>query len=163
MSDPPAALAPAIRPATAADAAALARLRFVFRCELAAPTEGEAAFLARCTAWMAARLRDDPRWLCWVAEETGTLVGNLWLQRLEKIPNPVGELEQHAYITNVYITPERRDAGVGALLLEAALGWCRQSGVDAVLLWPSELSRSFYGRYGFASSDDLFVLRPAAR
>ncbi|HVR99598.1 MAG TPA: GNAT family N-acetyltransferase, partial [Thermoanaerobaculia bacterium] len=66
----------------------------------------------------------------------------------------------HAYITNVYVLPELRNTGMGALLLEAALAWCRQSRTDAVLLWPSERSRSFYARYGFTERSDLFALRP---
>ena len=150
-----------VRVAEAGDAAALARLRYDFRSEHREPAEGEDAFLARCESWMWERLKGDPRWSCWVAEEGGEIVGNLWLQCIEKLPNPVAEPEQHAYVTNVYVVPERRNARVGALLLEAALGWCRQQNVDAVLLWPSERSRSFYGRYGFGVRDDLFALRPA--
>ena len=88
---------------------------------------------------------------------------NLWLQRLEKLPNPVAEPEEHAYVTNVYVIPAHRDGGVGALLLDAALAWCRDHGVDAVLLWPSARSRAFYERHGFAARDDLFALRPVGR
>lgn len=151
-----------VRLATARDAPALARLRYDFRSEHRPPVEDEDAFLARCEVWMSDRLHSDPRWLCWVAEEGGEIVGNLWLQRIEKLPNPVAEPEQHAYITNVYVVPERRNARIGALLLEAALEWCRRESVDAVLLWPSDRSRSFYGRYGFDVRDDLFALRPAS-
>ena len=150
-----------VRLADAEDAAALARLRYDFRSEQREPAEGEDTFLARCEKWMRERLEGDPRWRCWVAEEDGEIVGNLWLQSIEKLPNPVAEPEQHACVTNVYVVPERRNARVGALLLEAALAWCRGQNVDAVLLWPSERSRSFYGRYGFGVRDDLFALRPA--
>ena len=151
-----------IRAAAPRDAPVLARLRYDFRCELGTPAEAEPVFVARCTAWMLERLggdRDD-RWICWVAEEGGAIIGNLWLQRLEKVPNPVAEPEEHAYVTNVYVIPDRRDVGVGAQLFEAALEWCRRSDVDAVLLWPSARSRRFYARYGFGTRDDLFALRP---
>ena len=157
----PPSSAPAVRSATVADAPALARLRYDFRSEQRPPAEEEGAFVARCEAWMFDRLEGDPRWRCWVAEADGEIVGNLWLYRIEKLPNPVAEPEQHAYVTNVYVVPARRDGGVGARLVEAALDWCRQENVDAVLLWPSERSRSFYRRYGFGVRDDLFALRPA--
>jgi GNAT superfamily N-acetyltransferase len=150
----------AIRLATPEDAPALADLRFRFRSELREPTEPEAEFRERCARWMAERLAGNPSWHCWVAEGPEGLLGNLWLQVIEKVPNPVTEPEHHAYITNVYVLPRLRSGGVGALLLEAALAWCRQSGVDAVLLWPSERSRSFYARYGFSEHADLFALRP---
>jgi HPt (histidine-containing phosphotransfer) domain-containing protein/N-acetylglutamate synthase-like GNAT family acetyltransferase len=143
------------------DAAALARLRWAFRCELARPAEAEEAFLARCTGWMAARLGEDLRWRCWVAEVAGEIVGNLWLERLEKMPNPIGEPELHAYVTNLYVVPSRRAAGIGGLLLEVALDFCRGAGVDVVLLWPSARSRSLYERHGFAVRDDVLELRPA--
>lgn len=149
-----------IRTAGSRDARTLARLRFDFRCELGTPVEEEAAFVARCTSWMLDRIDADPCWRCWVAEEDGEIVGNVWLHRIEKLPNPVAEPEEHAYISNVYVTPARRGAGMGARLLEAALDWCRRADVDAVLLWPSERSRSLYARYGFGVRDDLFALRP---
>ena len=151
----------ALRAAVAGDASVLARLRYDFRCELGTPVEAEPAFVARCASWMRERIGAESEWRCWVAEEDGEIVGNLWLCRVEKMPNPVAEREQHAYVTNVYVIPARRGAGIGGRLLEAALEWCRSAEVDAVLLWPSERSRSLYGRYGFGVRDDLFALRPA--
>jgi GNAT superfamily N-acetyltransferase len=149
-----------IRAATPPDAPALARLRFRFRSEMGDPSEPEDAFVERCARWMADRLGGDPRWRCWVAEEPDGILGHLWLQLIEKIPNPVAEPEHHAYVTNVYVLPERRNTGTGELLLAAALDWCRRSTIDAVLLWPSARSRPFYARHGFAARDDLFALRP---
>jgi ribosomal protein S18 acetylase RimI-like enzyme len=49
------------------------------------------------------------------------LVGNLWLQLIEKIPNPTTEPEQHAYVTNFYVTEAARGQGIGTMLLSAAL------------------------------------------
>lgn len=156
-----------IRAATPDDAPSLARLRYRFRIEHGEPIETEDAFVDRCAAWMAGRLGENPQWKCWVAEQPsgniGKIIGNLWLQVMEKLPNPVSEPEHHAYITNVYVLPECRNDGVGALLLEAALEWCRNSEIDAVFLWPSERSRSFYMRYGFSVREDLFALRPVSK
>ena len=149
-----------IRLATPQDAPVLADLRFRFRTELGEPAEPEAEFRDRCARWMTERLAGHPQWLCWVAEGPEGIVGNLWLQVIEKVPNPVDELEHHAYITNVYVLSQLRKAGLGARLLETALAWCRQSQIDAVFLWPSQGSRSLYARYGFKERGDLFALRP---
>ncbi|MBI5946885.1 MAG: GNAT family N-acetyltransferase [Chloroflexi bacterium] len=146
----------AIRLATSADAAALARLRWEFRSALNEATEDEAGFVARCGEWMAARLAAGSAWRCWVVEAPAREIsGNLWLQLIEKVPNPVPELEHHAYITNVYLQLELRGSGAGELLVETALAWCRERGVDSVVLWPTPRSRTLYARHGFAVRDDV--------
>lgn len=140
-----------IRRATAADAAALAELRWEFRAGREEPTEHHDAFVARCSAWMRVQLDGD--WLAWVAEdEHRTIVGNVWLRTFDKIPNPVGEPERHAYLSNLYVKPSSR-GGVGTRLLDAAIGWASARGVDYVLLWPTPRSRTLYARRGFAVSD----------
>lgn len=144
-----------IRLATGADAAALARLRFEFRAALDEAVETEEAFLARAVPWMSERLGDATNWRCWVADDGGTVVGHLWLQLIEKIPNPATELEWHGYVTNVFVHPEARGAGIGAELMDAALAYCREKGVDSVILWPTARSRTLYARHGFAVRDDI--------
>jgi len=143
-----------IRLATVADARALAELRYEFRASIAQPTEEREAFVARTERWMTDRLRVPGPWYCWVAEREDVIVGNLWMQLIEKVPNPIPEQECHAYITNVYVRPAAR-GGIGERLLEAAIATAREARVDAVILWPTEQSRSLYARHGFAVRGDL--------
>ena len=154
--------APALRPAVPADAAALARLRFAFRADLEPPDEQESEFLARCTAWMALRLAPGGAWRCWVAGETEP-VGTVWLQLLEKLPNPVAEPEWHGYISSLFVRPDARGAGLGSRLLAAALAESDRRGCDAVVLWPTPRSRSLYFRHGFALREDLLERRGRGR
>lgn len=145
-----------VRRATPADADSLARLRYEFRAAMNEATETEATFTARATPWMRERLIAVAPWHCWVVEDDGVeIAGHLWLQLIEKVPNPAPELEQHAYITNVYVRPNRRGSGAGQLLLEAALAFCREQRVDSVILWPTARSRTLYARNGFAVRDDI--------
>jgi GNAT superfamily N-acetyltransferase len=144
-----------IRLATPEDAEALARMRYAFRASLGKPTEDEAAFVARCAAWMAQRLQEQVSWRCWVVEHAGAIAGHLWLETIEKIPNPVVERERHAYITNVFVAEALRGGGIGQRLMDAALAYCRAIGVDSVILWPTQRSRTLYGRNGFEFADDL--------
>jgi ribosomal protein S18 acetylase RimI-like enzyme len=143
-----------IRTAVPADAPVLARLRWAFRAAETQPVEDEEAFVARCTAWMAERLATS-RWRCWVADAGDEIDGCLWLQLVEKVPNPAAELEQHAYITSVYVRPAARGSGTGEALLRVALDFCRENGVDSAILWPTARSRSLYARHGFSRPDDM--------
>jgi GNAT superfamily N-acetyltransferase len=153
---PTAALA--LRHAVPTDAAALARLRFSFRADLQTPAEPESDFLARCTSWMTPRLAPGSGWRCWVAGEAEP-VGTVWLQILEKLPNPVAEPEWHGYVSSLFVRPDARGAGLGSRLLATALAECDRRGCDAVVLWPTPRSRSLYLRHGFALRDDLLERR----
>ena len=143
-----------VRLAVPADAPALDALRYAFRASLNQPAETESAFVGRCAPWMAARLATGTAWRCWVAERDGAIVGHLWLQLIEKIPNPGPELERHAYITNVYVDPAAR-GGLGQRLMSAALEFCGTQGVDSAVLWPTEKSRTHYARNGFVVPGDM--------
>lgn len=155
------ATAHALRRAVERDAGELARLRYEFRASLDPATETAGDFVDRCAGWMRRQLSAPAPWHCWVTESGGEISGTIWLQLFEKLPNPIAERELHAYITNLYVRPECRDAGLGTLLLGAALGQCEARGVDAVLLWPTARSRSLYARHGFAGGD-LLVRRLAS-
>lgn len=107
---------------------------------------------------MEEHLRAESRWKCWVIEQSGELIGCVWVQLVEKIPNPRDEAEHHAYLTNFYLQESMRGKGVGSRLLEEVIEWCRSRNVHAVILWPSERSRGLYARQGFAVRDDLMEL-----
>lgn len=147
-----------IRLATAADAHRLAELRYQFRAAFAPINETEAVFVARCRGWMQERLQAHRGWYCWVSAQSDVIIGTLWLQLIEKIPNPVEEPEFHAYISNFYVCEEVRGQGIGARMLQTALDWSRAAQVHTVLLWPTPLSRSLYLRHGFAVSADILAL-----
>ena len=149
-----------IRTARAADARTLAVRRYEFRRAYASPgeREAEAVFVRRCAAWMRRALRDRRRWRCWVAVASGDIVGHVWLQTIDKVPNPGAEAERHAYITNLYVQPAFR-GGTGQRLLAAAMAWCKARRMDSVILWPTDDSRSLYARHGFGVSGDLLDAR----
>jgi GNAT superfamily N-acetyltransferase len=146
-----------VRRATQSDAAALARLRLEFRGPRAPNVESETDFLARCEAWMRARLGDDSIWRVWLLERNNDPVGAVWLQVVEKLPNPTAESEVHAYVSNFYVRSDQRNGGGGSLLLRTALDETERLGVDSIFLWPSARSRPLYERHGFAVSENVLV------
>src|SRR5690349_7968031 len=88
---------PRVRRANADDAVVLATLRYEFRSAIGDAIELPEEFVARCEAWMRDRLSNDVFWCAWIAEtvdEDGPLaVGAVWLQLIEKVPNPILEKE----------------------------------------------------------------------
>jgi GNAT superfamily N-acetyltransferase len=83
----------------------------------------------------------------------------VWLQLIEKLPNPVAEPEWHGYVSSLYVEPSERSGGLGSALLAECLAECASRAVDAVVLWPTPRSRTLYLRHGFAVHDDLLQLR----
>ena len=146
-----------IRAAVPGDAERLAQLRWEFRVARAPVQEDREAFLRRCTDWMRRELASQAVWRAWVATAADEIVGNLWVQTINKMPNPVAERERHAYVSNVYVQPEHR-GGAGSRLLEAALAWVRAEKMDRVILWPSARSVSLYERHGFTHHGDVMEL-----
>jgi GNAT superfamily N-acetyltransferase len=149
-----------IRAAWSSDWNALAEMRYRFRAEVGSPIEPKSRFVRRCKSWMKKRFRaGSSAWRCWVLDDDKQLLGHVCVQLIEKIPNPVNESELHAYVTNFYVVPEKRERELGRKLLNEALSWCRTRGCDAVILWATPGSRSLYRRCGFIESADIFQAR----
>ena len=146
-----------IRAAAPADAAALAELRWEFRVARAPAREEHDAFVRRCADWMRSELASHARWRAWVALVGDDIVGQLWMQTIEKIPNPVSERERHAYVSNVFVRPAHR-GGIGSRLLDEATAWARAEQIDRVILWPSARSVTLYERHGFTHRGDVMEL-----
>ncbi|HMF98989.1 MAG TPA: GNAT family N-acetyltransferase [Vicinamibacterales bacterium] len=147
----------AIRAAVSADAEQLAELRWEFRIARAPATEDHDAFVRRCAEWMRRELDSQAVWRAWVAAAGETVVGQVWVQTIHKMPNPVAEGERHAYVSNVFVQPAYR-GGAGSRLLEAAVAWARASNIDRVILWPSARSVTLYERHGFTHHGDVMEL-----
>jgi GNAT superfamily N-acetyltransferase len=147
-----------VRDATAADAAALAELRWEFRAGRVAPIETHDAFIARCADWMRRELAPGRAWRAWVACSDVQIVGQVWLRQLEKVPNPVGEREGHAYLSNLYVRPDAR-GGIGTRLLQSAVAWAKLNAVDRVVLWPTSRSVTLYERAGFTFRGEVMELK----
>jgi GNAT superfamily N-acetyltransferase len=121
--------------------------------------ETEDAFVGRAAPWIAARLAGEV-WRAWVAVDADEgIVGHVFVQFVEKIPNPVPESETLAYLTNLYVVPRLRNHGLGARLLQAALAACDAMDVETTFLRPSNGSVPLYLRHGF--TDAALLERPS--
>jgi GNAT superfamily N-acetyltransferase len=147
-----------VRRAIPDDASALAELRWEFRSGREPAVESHEVFIERCARWMRRQL-DGGTWQAWVAlDDHAAIVGQVWVDLIEKLPNPVGERERHAYLSNLYVKPDARGR-TGAALLEAALEWTRTRDVDSVVLWATPRSVTLYQRYDFARAGGRLMER----
>ncbi len=138
----------------------LAELRWEFRSGRDTPiVETREAFIRRCVTRIRRELQEGNAWRAWAAVNAESLiVGQVWLQTMKKIPNPTGESEPHAYLSNLYVVPAER-GGVGVRLVEAAVTWARANKIDRVILWPAHRSVSLYLRFGFSHAGDVMELQ----
>ena len=147
-----------VRRASDDDVERLAALRWRFSAEFHEAVEPLDTFSPRFSEF-ARRALNDPRWAVWVAEADGTLVGNVWMELVERVPRPHSLRRFIGYVTNVYVIPGQRSSGVGGRLVQAAIRWGRESDCEVLVLWPSEASVRFYERGGFQSARGVMELR----
>jgi GNAT superfamily N-acetyltransferase len=149
---------PSIGRAGVGDVAALARLRFALYEEqeggIAEPPE---AYRHRFERFAARALASD-EWRAWTARVGDELVAAMWLHTVHRVPVPGKRAGPIGYLTNVYVIPEHRNAGLGAEILDRVTAWCRGEGFSAVIVWPTERSRPFYARGGFGRPDEPLVI-----
>ncbi len=153
MSEP----LPFLESATAADIPELARLRW----QLYVEQDGESAespdeYRERFARFVGSALASDA-WRSWVARDGERLAAAMWLYTVPRVPVPGKRAGPIGYLTNVYVEPAHRNAGLGAELLDQVTAWCRSEGFSAVIVWPTERSRPFYRRGGFDRPEEPLV------
>jgi GNAT superfamily N-acetyltransferase len=148
----------AIHLATIDDVPELARLRWeLYEEQNGDPGEAFEAYVERFARFAGSALESDD-WRAWVARTENGLVGAMWLHTVHRVPVPGMRAGPIGYLTNVYVAPEHRNAGLGAEMLDRVEAWCTDEGFSTVIVWPTERSRSFYGRGGFGRPDEPLVL-----
>ena len=154
MSEPQ----PSIGPATLDDVAELARLRWELYAEQNGDhTESYEAYVERFARFARSALTSDA-WRSWVARDGDRLVAAMWLQTVPRVPVPGKRAGAIGYLTNVYVAPEHRNAGLGARMLDRVKAWCGEQGFSLVIVWPTERSRPFYRRGGFTRPEEPLVI-----
>lgn len=150
--------APSVGFATPDDIPELARLRWQLYVEQDGESaESPDAYRERFARFAGAALASDT-WRSWVARDGDRLAAAMWLHTVPRVPVPGKRAGPIGYLTNVYVEPAHRNAGLGAEMLDQVTAWCRTEGFSAVIVWPTERSRSFYRRGGFARPEEPLVL-----
>ena len=91
------------------------------------------------------------------ADAGGDLIGMLNLSVFVRMPKPDRAASVWTYLANAYVLPAHRNAGVGAALVEAAVGYSRRLDAARIVASPSPASRAFYARNGFEPAEEQVV------
>ena len=138
----------AVREARLGDVAELARLRWDFRSASQAVQSWD-SFSAEFQRWFQSAYVSS-RWVVAVAESNpGRLCGCIFLQCVEKVPNPGATIRSWGYVTNSYMAPEFRSRGLGGVMLRLVVAAARARSLEFLIVWPSPEAESFYQRAGF--------------
>ncbi len=73
--------------------------------------------------------------------------GCIWLR--EQPPLPFTKFVEAPYLLSMYTEKKFRRHGVGRMIVEAAIAWCREPGYDRVNLDASETGKRLYEILGF--------------
>jgi GNAT superfamily N-acetyltransferase len=150
---------PLYRLAERSDAPQLAALRWDLRTDddPAFDAAARKAFIQEFVAWM--NTAPDKDLLHWVAEQDGDLIGVISVRIIHKMPSPEDMDGRFGYLTNSYVLPGHRNAGVGTALLAAVKNWALGEGLELLVVWPSEGAYPLYERGGYHRYPDPVILK----
>ncbi|MDL2343470.1 GNAT family N-acetyltransferase [Deinococcus sp. MIMF12] len=142
----------ALRPATPADAPAVARQRAQMFVDMGTLTpEAAAPEVPLWTDWLRGALASG-EYVGLLAEWEGTVVGGAGLMFFPRIPTLKDPATRKAHVLNVSVDPAHRRRGLAGALMGAALEEVRARGLRQVTLNAAPLGRPIYERLGFVES-----------
>ena len=110
---------------------------------------------ARFRPWMLERMNrgDYHAWL--VTSENGEVAAGAGLWLMDWPPHMIGRGARRGNIVNVYTAGNFRRRGLARWIMEAILAWCRENGIDVVILHASPAGKSLYKSLGFSSTNEM--------
>lgn len=145
-----------IRQAITQDAGTLvAHRRGMFRDMGYDDHAGLDAMAERFLPWLEKKMGAG-EYLAWLAlAEDGRIAAGSGLWLMDWPPHMVGSSARRGNILNVYTEPEFRRQGLAKRVTVAAMDWCRDHGIDYVILHASPQGRSIYEALGFEPTNEM--------
>ena len=104
--------------------------------------------------WVRGEMRAG-RFVCFLVEEDGKVVGggSLWLREVQPYPGfPGGRVP---YLMSMHTEPSHRGRGVGTLVVKSAIAWGRKHGYSSITLHASTMGRPLYAKMGWKRSNKM--------
>ena len=106
--------------------------------------------------WVRPRLADG-RYLGWLAEEDGAVVGGAGVWLMDFPPHFLDPEPVRAYLLNFYVAPTARGRGLAETLLKTTVEDAKQRGIKVVSLHASHMGRPIYERNGFVGTNEMML------
>lgn len=97
----------------------------------------------------------DTNFYCYVAENEGQIIGNVYLGLLSKVPKPNCIKAKIGYITNVHVLEKYRNCGIGSELMKYVKEQAKELSCELLYVWPSERAVPYYERLGFKADNEI--------
>jgi GNAT superfamily N-acetyltransferase len=115
------------------------------------------AMSAKFRPWVEARMNAG-EYMAWlVVAPDGSIAAGAGLWLMDWPPHTIGAGSQRGNILNVFTAQKFRRRGLARRLMETALEWCRENGVDTVVLHASPDGRPLYESMGFQASNEMRI------
>lgn len=99
------------------------------------------------------------RFIAWIAEAEGKIIGISGLVFLEKPPTNPNPSGLEAYVMNMYTIPEWRGQGVATALLKEIIHFVKATKARRIWLRTTHVGKPLYEKNGFtATKDDMELL-----
>src|SRR5215469_14607526 len=110
---------------------------------------------SRFRPWLLERMKGGD-YLAWLASApNGSIAAGTGLWLMDWPPHMIGQGMRRGNILNVYTNANFRRRGLARELITAALGWCRENGVDTIILHASPSGRAIYEALGFKQTNEM--------
>ena len=147
-----------VRAARPAEFEAVAALRWHWVAEQdGRPDAGRDEFARAFTTWARENAATHR---CFVLVRDGQVLGMAFLAITSRVPSPRAFTRASGDVQCVYVVPEARDSGLGALLLDAVLRLAGELGLERVTVHSSARAVRAYERRGFAATPALLQIKP---
>lgn len=153
-----------IRRTTVADATIVAEHRVLMFIETGRLDADQAAVLrARLPAILQPMLVSGEYIGWFVTTPHDDVVAGAGVQMRHLLPRPETFTEREALVVNVYVAPDYRRQGLARRLMTTILDWCKEQGIERVVLHPSSLGRPLYESLGFVPTNELVCYQTTSR
>jgi len=89
--------------------------------------------------------------------QDGQVVAGAGLWLMDWPPHMIGQGARRGNIVDVYTEQNFRRRGLARHVIETAIGWCRNNGVDTIVLHASPAGRSLYEAMGFTATNEMRI------